>query len=128
MDRCGPRRRDIEDASAWGGQLQTQTRKTLLGRFCPPALLRSSRILHRVGLVKSEHTVEVVTHPRKQLVQARGAAFTGGAQCCISHEQNAVAHGDVLVGLPFREWLDICGRATEIRPVAQGVFNQGCGF
>ena len=94
MDRCGPRRRDIEDASAWGGQLQTQTRKTLLGRFCPPALLRSSRILHRVGLVKSEHAVEVAPHPVEKLVQARGAAFTGGPQRGVGHEQDAVAHGD----------------------------------
>ena len=108
--------------------MQTQTRKTLLGRFSPPALLRSGRILHRVGLVKSEHAIEVVSHPVEKLVQARSAAFAGGAQCGVGHEQDAIAHGDWLVWLPFRERLDVCRRAPEVGPVAHCILNQGCGF
>ena len=128
MHARGTRGRDVEDAGARGGQLQPQASKALLGGFDPPALLGPCRVLHGMGLIKSEDAVEVFAHPVEDLAQPRGAAFARGPQRGVGHEEDTVAHRDGLVRFPFGERLDVGWRAAEIGPVADRVLDERGGF
>ncbi len=118
------RGRDVEDASPGCRQLQPQARKALLGGFAPPALLGPCRVLHGVGLIKSEDAFKVCAHPVEDLAQSRGAAFARGPQRGVGDKKDTVAHRDGLVRFPFRQRLNVGGRAAEIGPVADGVLDE----
>jgi hypothetical protein len=124
----GTRGRDIEDASARRGQLQPEASKALLGGFDPPALLGPGRILHGMGLIKSQHAVEPLAHPVEDLAQSRGAAFARGPQRGVGDEEDPVAHRDGLVRFPFGKRLNVGRRAAEIGPVADRVLDKRGGF
>ena len=128
MHARGTRGRDVEDAGAGCCQLQPQASKALLGGFDPPALLGPCRVLHSVGLIKSEDAVEIFAHPVEDLAQPRGAAFARGPQRGVGDKEDAVTHRDGLFRFPFGERLDVGGRAAKISPVADRVLDKRGGF
>lgn len=81
-----------------------------------------------MGLIKSQHAVEIFAHPVEDLAQPRGAAFARGPQRGVGDEEDTIAHRDLLVRFPFGERLDVGGRAAEIGPIADRVLDERRGF
>jgi|GEM_PF-3094947 len=81
-----------------------------------------------MGLVESQHAIEVFAHPLEHLAQSRGTAFARGPQRGVGDEEDTIGHRDGLVRFPFGERLDVGGRAAEIGPVADGILDKRGGF
>ena len=72
VDRRGAGRGDVDDAGVRQGVLKPQARAPLLrGRLVAALALAADRVLHGVGLVENDHSVEVGAQPFDDLPDAR---------------------------------------------------------
>src|SRR5690606_32333 len=74
-------------------------------------------------LVEYDHAVEVIARPGEDLVEA-GRIVSARTQGRVSHEENALSHGDGAAEFPGSQRLDVDRQTTKRSPVAPGIFQQ----